>query len=479
MLIRDAELHFGARVDVRIIDTQIVEIAERLQRDPDEAVIDARGGALLPALRDHHLHLQAAAAAQASIECGPPAVHDAETLAARLRAAAADGEGWLRGVGFHESVVDPLDRDELDRHVVDRPLRVQHRSGRLWIFNSAGLAALGVHDADAGHDPFERIAGRLSGRLYDADDWLRTRLPRQRPDLRALSRALASRGVIGVTDTTHTNGPDDFAHLAAVHARGELLQELMVMGDARLDAHRDAPGVMRGAHKFHLHEHELPEFDVLCAAIRHSHVHGRGAAFHCVTRTELTYALAALAEVGVHEGDRIEHAGVAPPEQVAMMAALGVLVVTQPNFIAERGDAYLRDVAVDDQAWLYRLRGLQAAGVALAGSTDAPFGRADPWRSMQAAVERRTPAGKILGADERLGPEAAFALFTGPLSAPAQFAPPLAVGQRADLCLLDTSWHAIRERLGSACVRATWRAGTAIWPPADGAGLVTPTDEAL
>lgn len=462
MLIRDAELHFGPRADLRIDGTRIAAIGADLPRERDEAVIEADGGALLPALRDHHLHLQALAAARASIACGPPDVQDADALATQLRAAAAQGAGWLRGVGFHESLVDPLDRVWLDRHVSHRPLRVQHRSGRLWIFNSAGLAALGVRDGDVGLDPFERISGRLSGRLYDADDWLRTRLPRQRPELRALSRELAARGVIGVTDTTHTNGPDDFAHFAAVHARGELLQTLMVMGDARLDTQRDAPGVVRGAHKFHLHEHELPEFDALCAAIRRSHTHARGAAFHCVTRTELTYALAALAETGVRAGDRIEHAGVAPPELVATMAALGVPVVTQPNFIAERGDAYLRDVAADDRPWLYRLRGLQAAGVALAGSTDAPFGRADPWRAMQAAVERCTPQGRIVGAEERLSPEAAFALFTGPLHAPAQFAPPLAVGQHADLCLLDAPWQAVRDALGSARVRATWRAGVRI-----------------
>src|SRR3546814_10493528 len=162
-----------------------------------------------------------AAAARESIACGPPEVHDAGALAVALAMAATQGEGWLRGVGFHESVVDPLDHHWLDRHVADRPLRVQHRSGRLWIFNSAGLSALGVCDEDAGLDPFERIGGRLRGRLYDADDWLRTRLARQRPGLRTLSRELASRGVIGVTDTTHTNGPDDFAHFAAVQARGE------------------------------------------------------------------------------------------------------------------------------------------------------------------------------------------------------------------------------------------------------------------
>ncbi|WP_028080252.1 amidohydrolase family protein [Solimonas soli] len=461
MLIRRAELHFGPVVDLRIADGRIAAIGARLHAQGDETVIDADGGALLPALRDHHIHLQALAAARASVACGPPQVQDEAALVAALRAAAAQGEGWLRGVGYHETVAGPLDRARLDRVVASRPLRIQQRSGRLWIFNSAALAALGARDD--GDDPFERVDGRLTGRLYDADDWLRTRLPRARPALQALSHALAARGVVGLTDTTHTNGPDDLAHFAALQARGELLQALCVMGDARLDAEADRPGVARGAHKFHLHEHALPDFEALCAAIRRSHAHGRNVAFHCVTRTELVYVLGALAETGTRGGDRIEHAAVAPPELAAELARRRLWVVTQPNFVAERGDAYLAEVEPQDRAWLYRLRGLQAAGVALAGSTDAPFGDADPWRAMQAACERRTPRGALLGADETLTPEAAHALFTGALRTPTRPAPPLAVGAPADLCLLATPWAALRTRLGAARVRMTWRAGVPVW----------------
>ncbi|MFP5304687.1 MAG: amidohydrolase family protein, partial [Gammaproteobacteria bacterium] len=290
MLIRRAEIAPGQLADVRVDRGRVVEIGAALPVRADEEAIDAAGAALLPGLHDHHIHLRALAASLASARCGPPEVRDAAALAAALRAADAQlGTGeWLRGIGYHESVAGELDRDALDALLPDRPLRIQHRSGRLWIFNSAGLDRL-APDAAA---PLERRGGRWTGRLYDADDWLGARLHGTPPALHAASRWLASRGVTGVTDTTHHNGPDALRGVADACARGELLQQVRVMGDARLDAAGDLPGVQRGEHKFHLHEHALPELDGLIAAIRASHAAGRAVAFHCVTRTELVFALA-------------------------------------------------------------------------------------------------------------------------------------------------------------------------------------------
>ena len=55
------------------------------------------------------------------------------------------------------------------------PVRVQHRTGAMWVLNSAALAATGLADLD---DPgVERDAdGRATGRLYRLDDVLRARL---------------------------------------------------------------------------------------------------------------------------------------------------------------------------------------------------------------------------------------------------------------------------------------------------------------
>ncbi|PTU31603.1 amidohydrolase family protein [Stenotrophobium rhamnosiphilum] len=463
MLIRNAEINFDQGVDVRITGERISAIESSLLPLPEEEVIDANGGALLPGLNDHHVHLYAFAAAQASVSCGPPQVRDAEALRERLRAAAAtlsDG-AWLRGIAYHESVAGEIDRDWLDAAVPNHPVRVQHRSGRLWILNSSALKTIGAeYDLSA---PLERVDGRATGRLYDSDAWLRTRTSATRPALHQVSRLFASYGITGLTDTSHQNGPAEFSAFAEARSRGELLQALRVMGDARLDAVTDVAGVTRGEHKFHLHDHELPEFDALCADIRRSHSASRAVAFHSVTRTDLVFALAALREVGSIKGDRIEHGAVVPPELLNDICELGLTVATQPHFISERGDAYLRDVAAEDQPWLYRLRAFIDAGVPLAAGSDVPYGDANPWASMQAAVSRRSESGVVMAQNESLTPEQALALFLSPLDAPGAAPRKIIVGAIADLCLLTTPWRDARIDLSTVRVQRTWAAGRSIW----------------
>lgn len=467
MLIRAAELHFSEILDLRIAGGRIAAIGQQLQAETGEEVIEADGGALLPSLRDHHLHLASSAAARASLQCGPPQVHDAARLGELLSMAGREPGGeWLRGIGYHESVAGLIDRHWLDRHIPQRPARIQHRGGRLWIFNSPGLELLRPGDGD----PLERIDGRLTGRLYDNDRWLRQRLGRQRPDLTEVSRHLASLGLTAVTDTSPNNSTEEWRWLRQAQQRGELLQDLLLMGDASLDRLGEAhagtaqcPGLAVGPHKFHLHEASLPDYETVHEAIVASHRAGRNVAFHCVSRTELAFAVGVLREAGVMPGDRIEHASVTPPEWLAELAALGLSVVTQPGLVAERGEAYLEQVEAADQPWLYRLRSFLDAGIPLAGSTDAPFGDANPWRAMQAAVTRLSAAGRPLGPGEALGPEQALALFHSPLTTPGRNPARIEVGAPADLCLLRRPWAGIRHNLAVVQPRLTLRAGQVIW----------------
>jgi predicted amidohydrolase YtcJ len=458
VLIRNAEVG-GRRCDVRIAHDTVVELDDGLESAAGAEVFDAAGGALLPGLHDHHLHLNAWAAALRSVRCGPPQVKGRDGLIRALRGA-HPRDGWVRGVGYHESVAGALDRDVLDGIVPEFPVRVQQRSGALWSVNSAGAAALGL---DAGrHAPgVERDAGgRATGRLFRLDGWLRERLPQTgRPDLSEVGCRLAACGVTGVTDATPGNGAAEFAAFGEALAKGELSQRLVVMGTSALPEPPAGSGLARGAVKIVLDEARLPEFDTLVARVKGAHDGGRAVAVHCVTRAELVLAVAAFRLAGCREGDRIEHASVAPPEVVEGVASLPLTVVTQPNFVAERGDAYLADVEPADRPWLYRCRGFAEAQVPLGGGTDAPFGDGDPWAAMRAAVERRSAGGQLLGPREALAPERALALFTSRPEAPGGPPRRVAVGVRADLCLLDAPWGQARRDLSAARVRATWCGG--------------------
>lgn len=460
MLIRDAEVWTDharpVRGDVRIEQDRIAAIGYLPPR-PGERVIDARGGLLLPGLHDHHIHLPALAARRSSVECGPPQVVDAEGLARALR---LPGSGWLRGIGFHESVLGGMlpDAAALDRFVADRPLRLQHRTGRMWLLNSMALdRLLALAPPPPG---LERKGGRFTGRLFDEDDWLRRALGSTPPDLADVSADLARRGVTGATDMSPRNDPDVAQHFAAQVADGRLLQRPVLAGSLAL-AEAGQQGWRLGPLKLHLHESALPDFDGTLALIHAGRDQGRALAVHCVTEVELVFTLALLEAAGAVAGDRIEHVSVASPDLVARMHALGLAACVQPHFIAERGDRYLADVEPRHHADLYRLRSLRDAGVPLAGGSDAPYGDADPWKSMTAAVSRRTSAGAVIGADEALSPEDAVALYLAdPLDLSRQRR--IDVDERADLCLLAQPWSEVRDRLESAHIVATIAGGRLI-----------------
>jgi predicted amidohydrolase YtcJ len=435
LLIRNIAVGRHRRLDVRIEDGRIAEIGRKLKRRAP--VLDGSGGALLPGLHDHHIHLLALGAQSRSVSVGPEAVGDEAAFESALRRAVgnAGSDGWVRATGYHEGVAGPLDRDRLDRIVSDRPLRLQYRTGSLWVLNSVALNRV----LPSGPTPpcVERDdTGRPTGRIWRGDDWLRSRFPATPPDLAGVGARLAAMGFTGVTDASATTGPAEAALLADAARRGDLPQRLTLMS-ARALAAPDDRAYRVGPVKILLDEHELPDFAEVVASIAQARHWRRPVAFHCVTAVELAFVLAVFETAGARPGDRIEHGGVIHDDAAQIIARLGVTVVTQPSFIAQRGDAYRVEVDRVDQPALYRAAGLLRFGVLLAGSTDAPYAAPDPWAAIAAAVHRRTRQGMVLGATERLSARAALSLFLGSAVDPGGWPRRVAVGMPADLCLLD------------------------------------------
>jgi len=434
MLIQRASLLDGTTASIRV-GARIEEVGDGLLARQGEGVLDAGGGTVLPGLYDHHVHVRSAASALDSFFVGPPGVSTKAQLTQMLSNASPGPDGWIRAVGYHESVAGDLDRTTLDAVVPNIPVRIQHRSGVLWILNSAALGRVG-------------LAEHPDGRLRSADRGWSDALQRRETDLAELSRRITATGVTGVTDATPDLGAEDMVSLLVAHRRGEFRPRLRFL----------APG------KKILQDDRL-DLDSLTDWIAEHHSAGRPVAVHCVSAAQLVVTIAALRAAGSHPLDRIEHAAVVPDENLpdlTDLARVGLTVVTQPNFVAERGDQYLADVPPAEHGQLWRVASLLHATIPVALSTDMPFGHGDPWTAMRAAVYRTTPSGAVLNADESVSALTALTMFLGQPDQPGR-ARTVETGQPGDLCVLSEPPEAALAELDAGMVAATVIGGELVY----------------
>ncbi|EAQ00630.1 hypothetical protein JNB_10664 [Janibacter sp. HTCC2649] len=456
ILFTDVEVR-GERTDVRVVSDRVAEIGRRLRPNSTDAdVVEGRGGALIPGLHDHHVHLLAMAAAATSIDlsgAGP-------TWTARLRGARPDRSGWIRATGLHEVSGDEgtVDRRALDRARDDVPVRVQHRGGALWVLNTRALAQLPDIPGSDGDNGVERDpSGRRTGRIWRRDDLVRLASGGVLPSTADVQRQLRRVGFTGVTDASPDLDEDAQTHLATSLSTGaDRLRLTLLTANPTVAV---SEWVRIGARKLHLHDHDLPDPDTLAARITQARSVDRAVAVHCVTRQSLVLTLAALELAGPVEGDRIEHGFVFPPELAEWAASLGVRVVVQPLLLRDRGDDYLREVEPQDLDHLHPYATLLASGLRVAPSSDAPYAPADPWSTMRASRDRLSARGIRVGADCGVDPRTALRGYLSapddPGGAPRRVAP----GLPADLCLLWTGLDEALSQCSADLVRSTWVGG--------------------
>jgi hypothetical protein len=136
----------------------------------------------------------------------------------------------------------------------------------------------------------------------------------------------------------------------------------------------------------------------LDAIVGDAHAHGWQVAIHAIGDRAIEMCLDAYraAQEAAPREDarhRIEHCGILRPDLIQRLVEQRVIPVSQPVFIREYGDGFIRHLGRERVALTYPFRSLLEAGLPLVFSSDCPVSAYEPLVSIQAAVEERTGSG--------------------------------------------------------------------------------------
>ena len=484
VLTMDLQRPYADAVAVR--DGRIV--SER-DLDADARRIDCEGGVVLPAFIDAHLHLLSYAASLRAVDCTAARSIAGIQNAVRARASITAPGAWIRAFGYEETQLaedrHPT-RHELDEAAPAHPVRLIHRSAHASVLNSLALRAAGItiatEEPSGGYMEREAATGEPAGFLLGMEriiDGVRPLLPYDALSsaVREASDRLLSAGIVCVQDATQTNGRDEWDLITRLIENGALDLDVVLMeGIDHLGEmpERAANGrLRRGASKVMLHETETdfaPDETELRRLVGEAHGAGRQVAIHAVGEEAVGAAFRAI-EAALREHrradcrHRIEHAGLLPDGLAPRMAELGVMVVSQPALLRERGERYLRLMPEERLERLYAYRTLAEAGVTLAASSDAPVTPPEPLASVASAVARASGDGRAIGASQAVEAGEALGWWTAG-AAHAGFLDgergAVREGLRADLILLGPDAVEGPETLARARPARIWREGMEI-----------------
>ncbi|GAA4827763.1 amidohydrolase [Saccharopolyspora rosea] len=411
---------------------------------PGTDVVDLRGGALLPAFQDAHVHPVIGGLQR--LECDLTDLHGLADYLDRIHAYAASlpGEEWIRGAGWYGDVFPGgfPSRTDLDAVTGARPaVFTSHDGHGAWV-NTAALRRAGI-TRDTPDPPDGRILrdadGRPTGMLVEGAVELVTRLlppPGRRRIEEAILQAQRYLHGLGITawqDAAVGDAlgiPDPFDAYASLADRGLLTARVVgalwwrrgvgVEQVAELVDRRD--GIVHGRfrptavkimqdgvcenltaavlepYRGHGHERGISFIDPaeLAEATARLDAAGFDVHFHAVGDRAVRECLDAVraAERGTDRRHQIAHLDLIDPVDVVRMRELGVIANIQPLWA--RNDPVLVDTKLpflgeEQQRHHFAFGSLARAGVPLAAGSDWPVSSPNPLWGVHVAVNRTAP----------------------------------------------------------------------------------------
>jgi predicted amidohydrolase YtcJ len=427
-----------------------------------------KGRTVVPGFIDSHQHLSQVATDLLQIDCSPQFCKSiAQIQGAVLKEARRKPPGeWIRGVGYDDTkIADPrtLSRWDLDEVAPEHPVFIQHVCGHWAVTNSEGLEAGGVREETPdpkggayGRDP---QTGKLNGILFEQAEFayifegLTPLVPiippfplkdRRRGLRRACDKYLAS-GITSVHDALvsalsletyqEALGTGDLKlrvymlityeylpYLQALNLKTGFGNDWLKIGGIKIIA----DGAIAGRTAY-LSEPYIGTRDkgilvaeseeALHESIRRGHeagfqvcVHANGDRAIEMTLDGFAKALHALPRRDHRH--RLEHCTVVNEETLRRIRKLKLLVLPFGSYIHHHGEKMIPYYGSKRVEMMFAHRSFLDYGIPVSGSSDNPCGPYEPLLGIQSCVTRKSAAGEVLGAKQRITADEAIYLYT-------------------------------------------------------------------
>jgi len=379
-----------------------------------------------PGFVDSHIHLSSYGMRLEEVDLeGCPSLDAALELVERAVACRRKGQ-WITGGGWNPNEWGGFPhKSPLDRVAPDNPVALESKDGHALWCNSVALRAAGI-DEGTPEPPGGVIqrdaAGHLTGVLFEGA-LEKVRAAMGSADVRrvaeALERAQSQLLSLGLTGVHNCEGPEALHALQLMRERGLLrLRVHMMVPERNLDAAVRlglrsglgddqlwigqlkvfADGALGSGTAYMLHPYEgtdergiaIHSSEELDDIVRRANAAGLGVAMHAIGDAANRLALRAFEAARDLRGprNRIEHAQLLTPEDIAKFAELDVIASMQP--IHAPSDRYMADRKWGERCrYAYAWRSLLDSGATLSFGSDAPVESPDPIIGLYSAVERK------------------------------------------------------------------------------------------
>lgn len=425
-------------------------------------VIDLGGQFCLPGLNEAHNHMISFGLSLGQVQAGYPEVRSIKEIQRRVaeRAGELPAGSWIEGRGYDDNKLDERrhpTRQDLDEVAPNHPVIVVNGSGHMSVANSLALRIAGVtaatDDPDGGHIVRDEH-GEPTGLLQEqAQGLVRTHIPEPSVDamVAALGRCNDAYAASGITSSQDamSNRPEQIEAYQRASDAGILKLRTSMMIRENLLPHLLGLGIKQGFGSDRLRVGPIKMFidgsligrtaavsrpfledpnpdnlgltmmsqETFDDFVWQSHQAGFQVATHAIGDRGVEMVLngyeRALAKLPKADHRlRIEHCGILRPDLIERIAAGHFLAVSQPIFITEYGDGFIRHLGLERIQLTYPFRTLLDAGIRLVFSSDCPVSSFVPLKSVQVAVTERTGSGQSYALEEAITVEEALPLYT-------------------------------------------------------------------